>query len=126
MILIFGGVYQGKLAYALDRFGFAEVDTYHCREDNADVPSNKRLFYEIDKWILALVRADADVTQAVQQFISTNAEAVVICNDISCGIVPTDPVLRKWREAVGRAMSELSRNSSEVVRLYCGIPTRLR
>jgi adenosyl cobinamide kinase/adenosyl cobinamide phosphate guanylyltransferase len=67
-----------------------------------------------------------DVEKTVQGFIDSNKDSIVICNDISCGVVPVDPVLRKWREAVGKSMSALSQNSDEVIRLFCGIPTRVK
>lgn len=126
VILIFGGAYQGKLAYALDRFKLTEADVYRCFEENTVIPENRKIVYEIDKWILALIQADADVTDALRQFITVNTDAVVICNDISCGVVPIDAVQRKWREAAGRSMAELSRCSSEVIRLFCGIPARIK
>lgn len=110
MILIFGGAYQGKLAYALERFGSTE----------------QKIIRDIDKWILELVKAETDVTESVRQFIDENPDAVIICNDISCGVVPIDPIMRKWREAVGRTLAKLSRESDEVIRLFCGIPTRLK
>jgi adenosyl cobinamide kinase/adenosyl cobinamide phosphate guanylyltransferase len=126
MILIFGGAYQGKLACALERFRLTESDVYRCGDDDVDMPVNKQIIYEIDKWILALTKKDIDVEEAVRQFITANKEAGVICNDISCGVVPTDPILRKWREAVGRTLAALSRNSDEVIRLFCGIQTRIK
>ena len=125
MILIFGGVYQGKLDYALDRFKLAEHDVFKCSENEVSQPDSLRIIYELDKWILALVRAQADVSSLVQLFASSNKGAIVICNDISCGIVPADPTLRAWREAVGRALALLSKESDEVIRLFCGIPMRI-
>ena len=126
MILIFGGVYQGKLAYALDRFNMNKNDVYKCGGDDADMPKNKKILYEIDQWILALVKSDMDVEEAIGQFIDANRDAIVICNDISCGVVPADPVFRKWREATGRSLAMLSQKSDEVVRLFCGIPTKIK
>ena len=130
MILIFGGVYQGKLDYALNRFGLAENEVFFCRDTDINAPdgtsAGKKIVYEIDKWILALVKADINVTEKIKQFASDNTEAVVICNDISCGVVPVDPVLRKWREETGRAAGYLSQCADEVVRLFCGIPARLK
>ncbi|MDR1804245.1 MAG: bifunctional adenosylcobinamide kinase/adenosylcobinamide-phosphate guanylyltransferase [Treponema sp.] len=126
MILIFGGAYQGKLAYALDRFYVTESDVYRCKSDDVRMPENRKLIYEIDKWILALVENNIDVEKAMRQFIDCNQDAVVICNDISCGVVPLDPVLRKWREAVGRSLAVLSRTSDEVIRLFCAIPARVK
>lgn len=128
MILIIGGAYQGKLAYAQGRFPVAEDEIYYCGDSAiaADMPENKKLVYEIDKWILALVRADIDVEPMIRRFIAANPEAVVIANDISSGVVPADPVLRRWREATGRSLAALSESAEEVQRLFCGIPTRLK
>ena len=126
MILIFGGAYQGKLAYAQMRFKLTESNVYKCGSDNPDMPKNKKIIYEIDKWILALVKNEMNVEDAVQQFSQCNQDSVVICNDISSGVVPSDPVLRKWREETGRAMAVLSQKSSEVFRLFCGISTRIK
>ena len=124
--MIFGGLYQGKLAYALERFSLAETDIYFCNDGNIAMPKGKKAVYEIDRWILALVRADADVTINIAQFADINQNAVVICNDVSCGVVPVDGVLRKWREETGRAMGTLAQRSDEVIRLFCGIPSRVK
>jgi len=126
MILIFGGAYQGKLAYAMDRFKATESDVYQCNGDDVNMPENRKVIYEIDKWILALVEKNIDIENAMRQLISANHDKIVICNDISCGVVPLDPVLRKWREAVGRSLAMLTRISDEVIRLFCGIPTRVK
>ena len=109
MILIFGGAYQGKLAYAQERFG-----------------TERTIINELDQQILTWVQAGEDVPEKIRQFIATNSDAVVICNDISCGVVPMDAIMRKWREETGRAMGALARHSTEVVRLFCGIPTRVK
>lgn len=121
MILVFGGAYQGKLAYVMERFGFEEDDVYRCRDDDAAVPEGRRVIYELDKWILALVKTDVDSSAAVKSFVADNSFAVVVCNDISCGVVPEDPVCRKWREATGRALAEIASASEEVIRVFCGI-----
>jgi len=126
MILIFAGAYQGKLSYALARFNLAEMDIYHCKSDDITMPGNKKILYEIDKWILALLKKDIDVEEAMRQCIDSNPDAIVICNDISCGVVPVDPVLRKWREAVGKSLAMLSHNSDEVIRVFCSIATRIK
>ena len=126
MVLIFGGAYQGKLAYAMDRFNLTESDVYQCRSDDVDMPENGKLIYEIDKWILALVEKDIDTGKTMQQFVAANGDKIVICNDISCGVVPIVPVLRKWREAVGRSLTMLSSVSDEVIRLFCAIPARVK
>lgn len=126
MILIFGGAYQGKLDYAVERFGLSEEDIYRCNADCGREPERKKLIYELDKWILSLIKVGSYSEEGVNKFISGLGDTVVICNDISCGIVPIDPVHRAWREASGRAMAVLAKKSDEVVRLYCGIATTLK
>ena len=125
MFLIIGGAYQGKLKYAFERFHFTENDVYRCSEGDRKTPRGK-VVYGLEDWILALVKADMDVAEKVREFIGQNTDAVVICRDISCGVVPTDAVLRKWREDVGRSLTALSKNASEVIRLFCGIPTGIK
>ena len=126
MILIFGGAYQGKLAYAMKRFGLTDDDVFDCEVESVGVPGGKALIYGVEKWILALVRAGGDIDDALRRFLEECQDAIVICNDISCGVVPEDPALRKWREATGRALASFARASGEVVRLFCGIPTTLK
>jgi len=126
MVLIFGGAYQGKLDYALQRFELSREDVHFCKETDTTAPHGKKAVCEIDKWILALVRADANVAEAMTQFMADNPDAIVICNDVSGGVVPIDATFRKWREEAGRAMGQLAQNSKEVVRLFCGIPTVIK
>ena len=126
MILILGGVYQGKLAFALEHFKLTENDVYNCSDDCTALPCDKTIIYEIDKWILALIREDMIVSEVIKQFMENNNDTIVICNDVSCGIVPTDETLRKWREETGRAMMALAKQSHEVIRLFCGIPTKIK
>ena len=108
MILIFGGAYQGKTEYAQQQFG-----------------ESRKIINELDREILKWIQADEDVSEKIATLMKSYPEAVFICNDISCGIVPLCPTERKWREAVGRALGHIARQSEQVIRLYCGIPTRL-
>ena len=108
MILIFGGAYQGKYAYAKERFG------------------DMKIVNEFHKWVLELVKEDKNVGEEVRRFISENRDTIVICDDISCGVVPADAEIRLWREAVGRSMAALAEASNEVIRLFCGIPTKIK
>ena len=125
MTLVFGGAYQGKLEYAAGKLNAAEKDIYRCSEENSDTPPSSVIVYELDKWILALIKAGIDTDRAVKEFIGQSKETCVIANDISSGVVPMDSVMRQWREAVGRALAEIAQNSNEVIRVFCGIPTRL-
>ena len=126
MILIFGGAYQGKLKYAQERFGAAEDDIFYCAEEDTAPPIGAKIICGLEKWLLALVKSDIDIENVIRRLIADCGGAVVICCDITCGVVPVDPVMRRWREAVGRALSMLSNASDEVIRMFCGIPARLK
>ena len=53
-------------------------------------------------------------------------DAVVLCTDVSCGVVPMDKTQRLWREEVGRAVCALARQADSVTRIFCGLPLRLK
>ena len=53
-------------------------------------------------------------------------DSVLICDDISCGVVPLDAETRAWREACGRMLSALSMEAETVTRIFCGLPQRLK
>jgi len=105
-------------------------DVYECSNGNTEIPAAKKIIYRFDKWIEALVKNGIDTETAIKQFINapgdSHNDSIVICDDISCGVVPPDPVMRAWREAVGRSLAALSQQSCEVIRLFCGIPSRLK
>lgn len=124
MILIFGGAYQGKLDYALGEFGIPESEVYYC-DVSTRVPTGK-IIYGLENWFQSLVDVGLDVSKKLDDFIAQNPHAIVICSDISCGVVPIDPNQRQWREETGRAMGRISQHATKVVRVFCGIPTVLK
>ena len=54
------------------------------------------------------------------------SDKILICEDISCGVVPMDAVEREWREAVGRMNAMLAAKAERVTRLFCGLPLELK
>ena len=45
--------------------------------------------------------------------------AVIIFDDIFCGVVPMDELLRKYREIAGRFVQQIAKNA-DVYRVFCG------
>ena len=125
MTLIIGGAFQGKLEYAVNRFGLSEDEIYRCSYDDPACPIGKRAVYEADKWVLALIRANKNIQDETQRFIAESPH-IVIANDISCGVVPIDPQIRLWREETGRFLGQLAREAHKVVRMYCGLATEVK
>ena len=109
MKLIIGGACQGKRAYAKEQYG-----------ENANIVVDFHLF------ILDLIKKGIDPVEYISGSLRDYSDKVIICDDIFCGIVPTDPLLRRWRESLGHVLGIITRESDEVVRVFCGIGVKLK
>ena len=117
MDLVIGGAYQGKLSYARSAFALAEEDICDCREASCDL--SRRCLWHYEAYIRRCLRTGAAPAPLRE-------DAVVIADDIFCGVVSVDAEERLWREECGRALTALSLASDSVTRLFCGLPLRLK
>lgn len=125
MILVFGGAYQGKLEYVIQNYNIREEEIFYC-DDSKEIDFSRKVVYGLDRLILNIIKDGADPLEYVNKNIENLKDKIIVCTDVSGGVVPTDPVMRQWREAVGRCMALLSRNAEKVVRIFCGIGTVLK
>ena len=51
---------------------------------------------------------------------------VVVCREVGCGVIPMEKKEEIFRETVGRIQVLLAAEASEVWRVWCGIPERIR
>lgn len=117
MILVIGGAGQGKLAAALRNTGYTEADV--TTTPGADRP--------VLNGMADAVRAALAAGEAQEQILSKLLRhAVVICDEVGCGVVPMERFEREWRENVGRICCVLAEKSDVVVRIFCGIPMVLK
>lgn len=119
MDFIIGGAYQGKTAYAKENFGIEEKDIYVCRED-AEPDFTKRCLVHYEKYMLYCMR------NGIERKMPSREDAVVIAEDIFCGVVSMDEEIRAWREETGRALTALAFASKTVTRIFCGLPMALK
>lgn len=105
MILITGGAYQGKKAYALETIGVKEPDIV------------KHVELVIRGWLDAGLDPQAEIENKESAW----HDKVLLLEDITCGVVPMEAKDRAWREAVGRCGAYLARQADYVVRVFCGI-----
>lgn len=110
MILIVGGAYQGKTAYA---------------RDILNIPAS-RIVPQLELTIRTLMDAGLDPEREIARLADGWTDACVLLADISCGVVPMDPADRAWREAVGRCGAYLARRANKVVRVFCGLGSVLK
>ena len=119
MDLITGGAYQGKLDYARETFGLSEADICLCTADSAPDESC-RCWVHYEQYVLGCLRR-GETPRCPER-----ADAVVIADDIFCGVVPMEAEIRLWREETGRALTALARMAHTVTRIFCGLPLRLK
>lgn len=119
MDLITGGAFQGKLDYARAAFGLADSDICLCTVDS--VPdAGCRCWVHYEQYVLGCLR------RGEKPCGPERADAVVIADDIFCGVVPLEAETRLWREETGRALTALAREADTVTRIFCGLPMRLK
>ena len=125
MTLVTGGVYQGKLKYVLSELK-KDARVFSCDENSADVDFDCDVIDRFHMLVLALMRRGDDPFTFIEENIKRLSSKIIICDDISCGVVPVDAETRLWREAVGRCMVLLSGYADSVIRVFCGIPAVLK
>lgn len=111
MTVLFGGAWQGKHDYLHAQY--------------PDLPP-QQLVDNLHLWVREQLAAGGDPVAYIQDHIDDYRDKVILCTDISCGLVPLSAEERAWREAVGRCMALLCARANRVVRLFCGIPTILK
>lgn len=126
MIIVTGGAYQGKLDYVKEHYPIQEDEIFTCSSEVSVLDLTKKVVYGFDKWILAVIEKGMEPVSSLKAIIDDLQDKIIIVNDISCGVVPIDPTVRQWREAVGRGTTLLSKQADTVIRVFCGIGTVLK
>lgn len=109
MILIIGGVFQGKHDFA---------------EKKLNIPSEK-IFDGFHLKVKEHFLNGEDCGEFLDKIFKGGFE-VIISDEVGSGIVPTDKNERAWREAVGRSLCTAAEKCSEVWRVCCGIGIRIK
>lgn len=120
MILIIGGAYQGKLSYARERFELKESEIYNCGQ--ADIDFRNRCVCGIEEYVWH----HPDALEFFREHREEWRDSILICRDLSCGVVPMERENRAWRQNTGRLCQYLAREAEEVVRIFCGLEHRLK
>lgn len=124
MVFIIGGAFQGKMEYALKNYGLNENDIYKSSDIN-DI-FNAGLITDYHLIIKKMMSDNIDPVEMTKRVCIDNKNAVIIMDEIGCGIIPVDKSEREWRENTGRCGCILSRNAEKVIRIICGIPIVLK
>jgi adenosyl cobinamide kinase/adenosyl cobinamide phosphate guanylyltransferase len=109
MVLVIGGLASGKRDFVKSEYRYSDDDI------SSDVFSAAPVLFDLQE----IINTDSDSERFFPELLN---KKVVICSDISCGIVPIDRAEREKREAVGRLCIRLASSAERVVRIQCGIP----
>ncbi|MBQ1490942.1 MAG: bifunctional adenosylcobinamide kinase/adenosylcobinamide-phosphate guanylyltransferase [Blautia sp.] len=119
MIMIIGGSSSGKAAYLQERFALTPRSGEEIsREELFSCPA----VCNLERFIYRELAGGREVDTLAEELIKRNPALIFTVQEVGCGVVPLDVGERKYREAVGRVSTKLATFSSEVVRLYYGVP----
>lgn len=107
MILIIGGSFQGKKAYA------------------AKICDGGAILADFQNRIRAVLEAGEDPEAFTRQILA-DLPAVITLDEVGCGIVPLEKREREYREAVGHAGQILAAAATKVYRVQCGLASRIK
>lgn len=113
MMLVIGATAAGKRDY-VRALGYAEADIADGVLDARPVLDN----------LQNIVFADPEGSAAL--YGALLQKAVVICDEVGCGVIPADARARAAREATGRLCNRLAAAADTVVRVVCGIPAVIK
>ena len=119
MILVFGGAFNGKLGFVKEEFEVSEEDIFYCNEDKINF--SKKVICGLHKFTYFNVTKEKSSIEFIKNNIKLFKNKIIICDDISSGIVPLKKEDRIWREETGKCLQYLSKESSKVYRVFCGI-----
>ncbi len=122
MILVIGGVNQGKLLYTMSKWGISPEQVATTFE-NAE---NALVFNHFQQAVQKSLESGEDLVEKLEYLMKRNPQLIFLCDEVGCGVVPMDREERIWRETVGRLCCLLAERSEQVYRVFCGIPMRLK
>ncbi|MDY4515387.1 MAG: bifunctional adenosylcobinamide kinase/adenosylcobinamide-phosphate guanylyltransferase [Hominisplanchenecus sp.] len=119
MKLVIGGAYQGKYAYASEKYCINNwADGRSCDFEEIFQCEGIHHFHE---YIRRALTDEREIRALRCRLKEENREIVIITNELGYGVVPMDAFDRRFREIHGRLCCELAAEAEEVCRVICGI-----
>lgn len=121
-ILIVGGAFQGKREYAKQAYGLKEGEILPWNEEREGFACIADLHLRVR----ACLEQGLTQQEVLEKLLPLCRGKLVLCDDISCGVVPLDAMERQWREVTGRLLCRLAQEADRVIRMQCGLPQAIK
>ena len=126
MRLIIGGAHQGKLDWYLRTSGRSMQQVTDGETLPLELLPDRPVLNHLHRWVYRMVQQGKDVQAAMERYLQCFPDAVILCDEVGCGVVPIDPAERQWREETGRLCCLLAQRAQRVERIFCGIAMTLK
>lgn len=130
MILVTGGAFQGKTTYICQNL--LGPNNKNIVDGNIWDPARDPEPSTVDH-LESFIRNRLEIGESKEEILQTlllvarkNQDIIWEIREIGCGIVPMDPMERKWRESTGRIGCELAKEAGQVYRVCSGIGVRIK
>ncbi len=126
MILITGGAFQGKKAYAMKQFDLREEDFVDGKSCTEAELFRAKAVTDFQEYVRRILKDGGEPRTLAKRLEEKNPGLLVLTNELGSGVIPAEPFDRAWREAAGRTACDLAGLASEVHRVICGIGTVIK
>lgn len=126
MEMVIGGAFQGKTDFVCSHFGIDKSELTDGSVCGFEEALRGRFITSYHKLIARLIEQDIDPIGFTERLCAENRDAVIILDEIGCGIIPIERSERKRREDTGRCGCIIAEASDEVIRVACGIPMHIK
>jgi adenosylcobinamide kinase/adenosylcobinamide-phosphate guanylyltransferase len=126
MIFILGGNSQGKLDFARSLLRFPAENVTDGENCGLTEAFDKPVLNKLHLLIKRLLESGTDPWETIRAGIERNPDMTIICDELSCGVVPVGKEERELQEKVGRIQCEIAKRAEKVYRVFCSLPVLLK
>ena len=126
MKLILGGYANGRTAYAMQNYQLTESDCFDAAAEPLARWNGQRLILHAEQLVTPWLEQGKEPCTEILPWLERWQNAVLITQEVGCGLVPVTPQQRQLREAVGHFNRLLAECAETVERVCCGLGMQLK
>ena len=126
MKLILGGYANGRTAYAMQNYQLTESDCFDAAAEPLARWNGQRLILHAEQLVNPSLEQGKEPCTEILPWLERWQNAVLITQEVGCGLVPVTPQQRQLREAVGHFNRLLAECAETVERVCCGLGMQLK